>query len=117
MKKGIVVMVAAAGASAFGITFAPSSTEVVVPADAPKVVRYAAAELTNYLSRAFGSLVPVVAAPHSGTSRIYLGDCAASRSAGIDPARRGAGNALFFREPVNSFKIAGQAQSDQKIGI
>ena len=69
------------------LTLSPGSVEVVVEASAPRTVRFAACEMTNFLSRAFGKEVPIVAAPTAGRVPIVLGDCALSRAAGLNPER------------------------------
>ena len=76
----VVVAVAAGGA-----TITAGKVEVVVAKDVCSVVRYAAGELTNGLTRTLGGEVPVVRAPSgSGTVSIVLGACNLSREAGID---------------------------------
>ena len=47
--------------------------EVVIAADAPKTVRFAADEMTNLLSRTFGKAVPVAHAPTAGKTSLVLG--------------------------------------------
>ena len=64
--------------------FAPESTEVVVWKGAPNTVQFAAREMTNFLSRAFGRAIPVVEVRTPGRTAIVLGDCDENRSAGID---------------------------------
>ena len=59
------------------------NTEVVLDADAPKTVRFAASELTNFLASVLACDIPVVNKPTSGRQGIYLGDSPASRSKGI----------------------------------
>lgn len=59
---------------------------VVTPEGAGSVVRYAAQELEYHVERATGVRLPVVseaAVPPGVRSRIYLGDTAAARAAGI----------------------------------
>ncbi len=76
--------VALASLPAAALTLTPQSTEVVVAPDAPKTVLYAADEMTNALSRAFGRAVPVVTAPTAGKTPVFLGENEWSRRAGID---------------------------------
>lgn len=64
--------------------FTPQNAEVVIPPTASRVVRYAAREATNFLSRAFGASVPVVTSPTVGKTGLFLGDSEWSRAAGID---------------------------------
>ena len=60
-------------------------TDVVVSPDAPPAVRFAAAEMTNYLSRVLGHAIPVIPAPTEGRYAIILGTNAWSRAAGLRP--------------------------------
>ena len=64
----------------------PGRTEVVVAPDAPKTVRFAAEEATNFLSRALGAPVPIAAAPSDGMTPVFLGSNEWTRAAGIDTA-------------------------------
>lgn len=61
---------------------------VIVMADRPTAVaRYAAQELIYHVERATGAKLAVVSegtAPPASTTRIYLGDCVATRAVGID---------------------------------
>lgn len=66
------------------LTLTPQTTEVVVAPDAPRTVRFAAQEATNFLSRVFGMFVPVVTAPTEDRASIVLGDNVWSRAAGVD---------------------------------
>ena len=79
---------------------------IVVPSKAPQVVRYAAEELQGHIEKASGAKLPIVAETDAATNpgaRIYLGDCRASRDAGIDSdslaletcVLRAKGNAIF----------------------
>ena len=60
---------------------------IVVPSKAPQVVRYAATELQHHIQKASATELPIVeepdAASHQGV-HVYLGDCRATRDAGID---------------------------------
>ena len=67
------------------VTLTGTDAEVVVAADDSPVVRFAATEMTNFLSRAFGRAVPLVTAPTAGRQSILLGRAGAS-SAGVDVA-------------------------------
>jgi hypothetical protein len=62
----------------------PGATEIVVPPKAPDTVMFAAREATNFLSRVLGCKIPVVSKRIRGRTAIFLGDCEASRAAGID---------------------------------
>lgn len=65
----------------------PGRAEVVIAPDAPKSVRFAADEMTNFLSRTFCREVPVVTAPTVGKGSIFLGVNEWSKTAGLDPAK------------------------------
>jgi len=86
----IVLSVLALAASGLDVArparLLPGATEVVVAADAPKTVRFAADEMTNLLSLAFGQSVPVVTNPTDGRAGVYLGSNVWTRAAGIDTA-------------------------------
>ena len=76
-----------------GVTFAPGRSEVVVASGAPKTVRFAACEATNFLARVLGAPVPIVNAPSGqGVSSLVLGENEWSRAAGVtfDTERRDA---------------------------
>ena len=64
-------------------TLSSGRVDVLVAEDAPPVVRFAADEMTNFLSQAFGSAVPVVREPESGRCCVVLGDNRWSREAGL----------------------------------
>ena len=85
MKVIASMLFALAAVAAGGATITAGKVEVVVAKDVCSVVRYAAGELTNGLSRTLGAAVPVVRAPSGpGTVSIVLGACNLSRAAGID---------------------------------
>ena len=88
MKRNVVILAAAAaGMCAWaGPVLEPGKIEVVVAANAPRPVSFASEELTNFLSRAFGTAVPVVSSPSEGKVSIVLGDNEWPRAAGIDIA-------------------------------
>ncbi len=69
------------------ITLRSGGVDVVVDPSAPSTVRFAACEMTNFLSRVFGAPVPVVSAPMAGRVPIFLGDCRQARAAGLRPDR------------------------------
>ena len=88
------------------IEFTPENTAVVVPKDAKsrhRVVQFAAEEMTNFLSRAFGAAVPIVHAVDPQRSCIVLGSNDWSVTAGIDTSKlpqegfaiRTKGNAVY----------------------
>ena len=61
------------------------NAEVAVAPGAPPATRFAAAEMTNYLSQVFGAPVPLVTAPTQGKYTIFLGTNEWSRAAGLAP--------------------------------
>ena len=72
------------------LNLTPANVEVVIPKKAcreARVVQYAAEELTNFLSRAFGAPVPIRNAIGKGASSIVLGSNDWSVAAGIDTAK------------------------------
>ena len=71
-----------ATASGF-VDLTAADTEVVVATNAPRCVLFAAGEMTNFLSRAYGCPVPLVRSFTPGRKSIVLGDCEWSRAAGI----------------------------------
>ena len=89
--KRIEIMVGA-WLCAFGcfgaVEITPGAVDVVVGKKAPPPVRLAAEELTNFLSRALGSAVPVVHALSEGRISLVLGDNEWSRAAGVDVSTR-----------------------------
>ena len=85
MKSILLVLSAAfALAGCEEIVLTPGETDVVVEEGASPVVAFAAQELRDHLTKAFGTPVEVVSEPRVGHRAIYLGDSAASRRAGID---------------------------------
>lgn len=105
------------------------ATEVVIAADAPKSVVFAAGEMTNFLSRVLGSPVPVVTSPTRGRTSVVLGVNEWTTAAGMRPEklprdgfeiRAGAGRVLIagvdspdadFAAIVKAGRIAGPAPS------
>ena len=71
----------------FAVVLTAWNTEVVVEKKASPVVRFAAAEATNFLSRVLGTPVPIVNAPSDGKASLILGMNEWSRKAGIDISR------------------------------
>ena len=87
LKLALCVL-AASPVAAFGeIVLTAGKAEVVISPAAPKTVRFAAEEMTNFLSRVFGGEVAVVTAPTVGRKGIYLGDGEWTRKAGIDVSK------------------------------
>ena len=58
------------------VRLAAGKIDVVISGEACPTVRFAAGELTNFLSRATGRAVPVVGAPMPGRTAILLGEAA-----------------------------------------
>lgn len=83
---------AAIGAAAFAcpaadVSFTAGTVEVLVPPSAETslpVAFFAAQEMTNFLSRAFGAAVPLVREPTAGRTAIVVGTNAWSEAAGVD---------------------------------
>lgn len=72
------------GCSFFGeqtVELTAGNAEVVVAADAAPVAKFAAAEMTNFLSQAFGRAVPLVAKPSPGKVAVEIG----GRGEGLAP--------------------------------
>ena len=82
-----VTIAFAVSASAEEVVFRPGRSEVVVDAKAGSVVRFAADEVTNFLSRVLGSPVPLVTAPTAGRASLVLGTNAWSAAAGLRPEK------------------------------
>ena len=59
------------------------TAEVVIAADAPKSVVFAADEATNFLSRVFGREVPLVRKPSAGRVPVFLGSNSWAVAAGV----------------------------------
>ena len=71
----LVLMLLAAVIAAAGepLVLTAENTEVVLPSAPSPVVRFAAIEMTNFLSRVFGHAIPVVREPTRGRLAICLG--------------------------------------------
>ena len=81
---GCALAAACAGCEFFGekqLTLTADNAEVVVAADATPVAKFAAAEMTNFLSQAFGRAVPLVAKPSPGKVAVEIG----GRGEGLAP--------------------------------
>ena len=72
-----------AGCAPKAVDLVAGGTEVVVAPDAPRCVTFAAQELTNFLSRAYGAEIPLSRAFTPGRAAIVLGNCEWSRAAGL----------------------------------
>ena len=65
------------------ICLSGENAEVVIAPRAPAAVRFAACEMTNFLSWVFGRSVPVVMAPTTGKFPVFLGANAWNDAAGV----------------------------------
>lgn len=92
---------------AAALNFMPQNTEVVIAPDAwrnQRVVHFAAQEMTNFLSRALGARIPIVAKINPVKCSVVLGSNMWSVAAGIDTAKlppdgfamRTRGNAVYI---------------------
>ena len=84
MKSASLVLASFLALSATAVTFTAGNSEVVIASKPPPVVRFAAAEATNFLSRVLGAPVPIVNEPSEGRASLVLGVNKWSRTAGID---------------------------------
>ena len=84
MKSASLVLASFLALSATAVTFTAGNSEVVIASKPPPVVRFAAAEATNFLSRVLGAPVPIVNEPSEGRASLVLGMNKWSRTAGID---------------------------------
>jgi len=82
---GVAVLVG--GACHANVEISARNAEVVVAQTAPKVVAFAAEEMTNFLSRVFSRAVPIVDRPTPGRSSIVLGSNEWAVAAGIATER------------------------------
>ena len=80
------VPAAAAEARSGSVELRPGKVEVVIAADAPKTVKFAAEEMALLLGGCLGAEVPVVNAFTEGRTAIVLGDNKWTRAVGIDVA-------------------------------
>lgn len=77
--------VALCGCDPATVRITGGNAEVAVAPGAPAATRFAAAEMTNYLSQALGAQVPLVTAPTQGRYTIFVGTNEWSRAAGLAP--------------------------------
>lgn len=112
LGMGLLLLIsgAATARAAVPIVLPGRSVAVVVTADTPTpVVQYAAQELVYHLEKATGIKSAIVTESNAGTgtqSRVYLGDCRAARSVGIN-AKELAPEAFVLRTGENALFIAG----------
>ena len=90
----------------------PQTAEVVVAADAPGTVRYAADELSEFLSQAFASRVPVKTEPTPGSTPFFLGSNEWTRAAGIDTSTL-ARDAFVVKAEGGAVFIAGRDDPEE----
>ena len=86
----------------------PERTEVLVSAAASSPTRFAAGELTNFLSRAFGRAVPVVRTPTAGRTQIVVGTNEWSAAEGLDPAALGKPDSFLIRATPERLYLCGE---------
>ena len=72
---------------AAALVFTPENTEVVVAQNAAPSTRFAAKEMSRFISAALGSEVPVVHSPTAGKASVVLGVNEWSKSAGLAPEK------------------------------
>ena len=72
---------------AAALVFTPENTEVVVAQNAAPSTRFAAKEMSRFISAALGSEVPVVHSPTAGKASLVLGVNEWSKSAGLAPEK------------------------------
>ena len=85
MRRILLGLTACLGSLLPAAEITGSGTEVAIAPGAPSAVRFAAGEMTNYLSRVLGRAIPLVTAPTEGRYSIILGTNAWSRAAGLRP--------------------------------
>ena len=98
-------------AFAAALNFTPQNTEVVVAPRAWKTqpaAFFAAREMTNFLSRAFGAQVPIVDRLDPAKSSIVLGSNVWSVAAGIDIAKAVATDGKSFLQSVDGVNLGGE---------
>ena len=86
MVLSVLLAVAALAGCDKALELRPGKTEIVIAADAPKTVKFAAEEMSELLGGCFGVKVPVVNGFTDGKTAIVLGDNEWTRAAGIDVA-------------------------------
>ena len=110
-----MLVVAAVGLYALGglgsVELKPGAVDVVVGRKAPPAVRFAADELTNFLSQVLGAAVPIVGKPSDRTA-IVLGDCPLARAEGID-VRAKPRDTFFIKTAPGRIFLAGRDDAKQ----
>lgn len=77
---------ATAGCSPDKVTLTAGNAQVVIAPDAPKTVRFAAEEMTNFLAQALGGEISIVTKPKRGKVSLILGVNRWSERYGVDPS-------------------------------
>ena len=78
---------ACAAESSAAVVLTADNAEVVVAPKAPPAARFAAGEVTNFLSQVLGGAVPLATSPSDGKVSIVVGTNEWSAAAGVDPTR------------------------------
>lgn len=86
----------------------PERTEVLISAKATSPTRFAASELTNFLSRVFGRAVPVVKTPTAGRTQIVVGTNEWSAAEGLDPATLEKPDSFFIKATPERLYLCGE---------
>ena len=89
------------------VTFTSGNAEVVIGKDAPPVVKFAAEEATNFLSRVLGSPVPVVHEQTPGRTALVLGGGPLAEAAGLDPSDKPQ-DSFFVKAAGNAVYVVGR---------
>lgn len=106
--KTAVCCIAAVGALCAGAAdFVSGRVQVVIEADAPKVVRFAAEEATNFLSRVLGADVPIVKEPAPGATYLFLGAGRRAAAAGLDPSDK-PHDSFFVKSTADAVYVVGR---------
>ncbi len=95
------------GADAGVLTLSPGTTEALIAAGAPPATRFAAGELTNFLSRVFGAPVPLVTRPTAGKRQIVVGTNEWSAAEGIDPTQTGKDDGFVIKATADRLYLCG----------
>ena len=105
------VAVALSAADAAVLELSPGTTEALIAPGAAPATRFAASELTNFLSRVFGAPVPVVTSPTAGRRQIVVGSNEWSKAEGIDPEATGKDDGFVIKA------TAKEAEPDNDVWI
>ena len=104
---GVTLLVGCGEAKPKVVSLRAGATEVLVGAKATPSTRFAAQELTNFLSRVFAVDVPVVTAPTPGRLQIVVGDNEWSRAEGLAPEKLEKDDAFIIRATTNRVYLCG----------